>query len=85
MSELICKVSNIWVTHGTLGNGCLPPESVSSLLSAVTLPTWERSEFIATILRLSEELSIDSFTVLVDYLDLWAEGRRESKQKDKRT
>lgn len=51
----------------------------------MTLPTWERSEYIATILRLSEELSIDSFNVLADYLDLWAVGRCENKQKEKRT
>ena len=51
----------------------------------MTSPTWERSEFIATILRFSEELSKDDFNVLVDNLDLWAEGRRENKQKEKRT
>lgn len=58
--------------------------ALSSLLSDATSVGWEKSGFVGAMVRYSEGLPAEMFRQLQEYLHLWAGGRWENKQREKR-
>lgn len=63
---------------------CLPSAPLSRLLGSAPPGGWEKSGFVEAMVEYSEGLSVEVFHHLEEHLQVWAEGRWVTKQREKR-